>query len=101
MINQKCYIYDTDQTYFGEFNQPSKFSQTKIYFMKTIKHKLQITLLIFFTASLFSTVFAQEYEYVPMPTKNAIWSNFEVWPSAPNPYNEMNKIYAFLMKTLL
>jgi hypothetical protein len=44
--------------------------------MKTIKHKLQITLLIFFTASLFSTVFAQDYEYVPFPTQDAIWSEY-------------------------
>ena len=57
--------------------------------MKTTKHKLQITLLIFFTASLFSTVFAQEYEYVPMPIKNAIWSNFELDYSAPAAYDSM------------
>lgn len=42
--------------------------------MKTTKHKLQITLLIFFTARLVSSVSAQKYEYVPMPTKNAVWS---------------------------
>jgi len=41
-----------------------------------------------------TTLNAQEYEYVPFPTENAIWSTFETWPSAPQPADKMNIIYA-------
>ncbi len=54
--------------------------------------------LLFFTSIIavcaIYTVNAQEYEYVPFPTENAIWSTFEKFPSNPQPYDKMNIIYA-------
>jgi len=56
-----------------------------------MKKLLTICLFIVFAVS----TFAQEYEYVPFPTKNAVWSEvFYYYGSYPYPNDTMNVIYA-------